>query len=93
MARLRVRQATGPDDKPAQGEAVWRLSSSRTVERHPGAGLPAPSLVGDRITGELLATEPRATDLTITRHRFRMTVTAGDGRELVATFRPTRMHH
>jgi len=91
MARLRVRPATGPDDKPAEGEYVWRLSripGSQTDEHTPGAGRPAPSLRLDRATDELTATEPRATDLRLVRHQYALTVTAGDGRELVATFRP-----
>jgi hypothetical protein len=89
--RLRVRPASRPDDTPAEGEAIWRLSriaDSATVERYAGAGRPAPSLVLDRATGQLAATEPRPTDLVIARHQYVLTVTAWDGRELQAFFDP-----
>lgn len=89
--RLRVRRATGPDDTPAKGEAIWRFSRiphSRTVERYPGAGRRAPSLVVDRATGNLAATEPRPTDLVLARHQHLLTVTAWDGRQLRAFFDP-----
>lgn len=40
MTALRVRPAAGPDDRPGQGEAVWRLSripGMDTTEQYPGA--------------------------------------------------------
>ena len=80
--RLRVRQTTGPNDKPAEGEAIWRLERiprSRTVERYPGAGLPRPAI--RRATGNLSASEPRPTDLVLIRHQYRMVLTASDGRQ------------
>jgi hypothetical protein len=89
MPRLRVRWATGSDDKPAVGEAIARLArvpGSETAERYPRAGLPAPALRLDKETGEVTFTEPRPTDLVISRHRMELTITASDGRELRAHF-------
>jgi hypothetical protein len=89
MPSLPWRWATGPKDEPTGGEAIVRLSAvegSQTFDRYPGAGLPAPSLVYNKSTGELSATEPRPTDLLHSRHRLVMTVTAGDGRHLTAHF-------
>lgn len=93
--RLRVRLATGPNDRPAEGEAIWRLSrlpDFRTVDRYPGGGVDAPSLLFDGATAELAATEPRPTDMVLMRHRYVLTVTAWDGREARAFFDPRTDH-
>lgn len=63
------------------------VPGSLTTERYPGAGRMAPSLVIDQDSGEVVGqTEPRATDLVVGRVREVVTVTAGDGRQLVARF-------
>ena len=47
MTGLRVRWATGPDDRPANGEALARLleGGPPTVEKYPGAGVGGSDLV------------------------------------------------
>jgi len=87
--RLLVRLATWSYDTPAAGEAVARVSSilgSFTTERYPGQGRMAPALVVDRDSELVGLTEPRITDLSVGRVRMIMTVTAADGRQLVARF-------
>ena len=83
------RWATGPDDQPGPGEFVARLRrvGGRT-ETYPGAGRVGPRLTVDLATGEATATTPAAgpSDLVLNRSRIVLTVTAGDGRELVARF-------
>lgn len=87
MARPRVRWADGPDDRPGPNEIIGRLERVGFAREHyPGAGRAAPRVaLGD--DGELYpVTEPRPTDLSVTRATIRMTVEHGDGRRLVARF-------
>lgn len=92
MSRLRVRWAAGPDDVPAPGESVARMSripGSTVVERYPRAGRRAPALVWQPTTGELHATaDQRSSDLVLARSRMQVTLTVADGRQLVAHFGP-----
>lgn len=88
MAKLRTRWATGPDDKPAPGEAIGRLERmvGMAHEVIPGAGIPAPSLSWDPATETITATESRPTDMHVGTVRLRMTVETADGRRLEARF-------
>lgn len=89
MSRLRARWATGPDDKPGPGEAVGRLRrTDGDKEVYPAAGRIAPRLTVDPETGETTATTAAPTDLVVNRSRTTLTITAADGRTLVARFDP-----
>ena len=89
VASLRVRWADGPDDAPAEGEALGRLQRiprSSVPETIEGGGAEAAGLRIDVTTGEVSRTESRRTDLVVSRSRYEIVLSTADGRRLVARF-------
>jgi hypothetical protein len=90
VSRLRVRWADGPDDEPAEGEALARLDTvgAPRVETIPGAGRPAaPILVAS--DGSVVPAGPlQPTDLVLATVTVRLSVETVDGRRLEARHGP-----